>query len=226
MNPQERRAIMLTDKQLQQAVLTELNWEPAVTASHIGVAAKNGVVTLSGHVPTYWEKRAAEKAAGRVKGVKAVVEEIEVRLVGSSVPADDELAERAVQSLESDVSVPRDRIKIKVEKGRVTLTGEVDWHYQKRAAEYAVQRLFGVVGLTNRIAIKPSVAAYDVREKIAATLARTAAFDAAGLSIETDGGKVTLSGNVSSWHERNLVENAAWAVPGVSQVSDKISVNW
>jgi osmotically-inducible protein OsmY len=217
---------MLTDKQLQQAVLSELTWEPAVTASHIGVAAKNGVVTLSGHVPTYWEKRAAEKAAGRVKGVKAVVEEIEVRLVGGSVMADEEIAERAVRSLDSDVSVPKDHIKVKVEKGRVTLTGEVYWHYQRQAAEHAVQKLLGVVGLTNRIAIRPSVAAYDVREQIATTLARTAAFDTAGLSIETDGGKVTLSGNVSSWYERNLVENAAWAVPGVSQVNDKISVNW
>ncbi|MEX1277661.1 MAG: BON domain-containing protein, partial [Chloroflexota bacterium] len=128
----------MNDKQIQQAVIDELDWEPSVDAGHIGVTASDGVVTLSGHVPTYWEKRAAERAARRVKGVKAIVEEIEVRLRGENRGADDTIAERALQRLASDAAVPKDRITLKVEDGWVTLSGEVDWHFQKTAAEHDV----------------------------------------------------------------------------------------
>jgi osmotically-inducible protein OsmY len=184
------------------------------------------VVTLSGHVPTYWEKRSAESAASRVKGVKAVAEEIKVRLLNDNLWTDDQLAERALQNLASDSSVPKDQIKLVVEKGWVTLSGEVDWNYQKTAAEYDVHRLLGVVGVTNEIKIKPHVQAYEVREKIGKALERVAPFDAADISIKTDGGKVTLGGNVRNWYERDLVETAAWSVPGVTQVQDKISLSW
>ena len=214
----------MDDKQLQQAVIDELDWEPSVDASHIGVTASNGVVTLSGHVPTYWEKRTAERAAQRVKGVKAIVEEIEVKLRGEDRWADDTIAERALQRLASDAAVPKDRITLKVEDGWVTLNGEVGWHYQKKAAEHDVHGVTGVRGLTNQISIKPQVQRFEVRDKIAKALARTAALDAAAISIQTDDGSVTLSGKVHSWIERKLVEDAAWSAPGVTEVTDKLTI--
>jgi osmotically-inducible protein OsmY len=217
----------MNDKLLQQSVTDELAWEPSVTSEHIGVTARDGIITLSGHVPSYWEKRAAQAAASRVKGVKAVVEEIEVKLFGGSgIWADDKIAERALQNLASDGSVPKERIKLAVEKGWVTLTGDVDWNYQKMAAENTVHRLLGVLGVANQIKIKPHVQAYEVREKIEKALGRVAAFDAQHLSINIDGGKVTLGGKLDNWHERDLAETAAWSVPGVTEVQDKISLSW
>jgi osmotically-inducible protein OsmY len=216
---------MMNDKQLQKSVSDELSWEPSVTSAHIGVTAKDGVVTLSGHVPTYWEKRSAEVAASRVKGVKAVVEEIKVQLLGANHSPDDEIAERALQNLTSDVLVPTDRIKLGVEKGHVILSGDVDWNYQKSAAEYDVHRLRGVVHVTNDIKIRPPVQAYEIREKIVEALERIAPFDAADIAIRTDGGEVTLGGNVRNWYERDLVTTAAWSVPGVTRVNDKIALS-
>jgi osmotically-inducible protein OsmY len=219
--------IAMNDKQLQQAVIDELDWEPSVDASQIGVTASNGVVTLSGQVPTYWEKRAADRAVQRVKGVKAIVEEIEVRLRDEDRWADETIADRAVQSLASDAAVPKDCITLKVEDGWVTLNGEVGWHYQKMAAEHDVHNVVGVRGLTDKISIKPNLAHVQssaVREKIAKALARTAELDAAGISIQTDKGDVTLTGKVPSWSERDLVEDAAWSVPGVTKVHDKLSI--
>jgi len=217
---------MMNDKQLQQAVTDELAWDPSITAAHIGITATDGVVTLNGHVPSYWEKRSAEAAAGKVKGVKAVVEEIKVQLFGGDLWSDEKIATRALENLASDGSVPKDKVKLTVEKGWVTLTGEVDWYYQKSAAEYDVHRLFGVVGITNNIKIKPQVQAQDVRQKIEKALERTALFDSSNISINADGGKVTLGGNVRDWHERDVVETAAWSVPGVTQVQDKIALTW
>lgn len=214
----------MNDKQLQQAVIDELDWEPSVDASHIGVTASNGVVTLSGHVPTYWAKRTTEKAAQRVKGVKAIVEEIEVQLSNEDRWADEPIAERALQRLASDAALPKDRITLKVEDGWVALNGEVEWQYQKMAAEHDVHNVAGVRGLTNEISIKPHLQPYEVREKIAKALARTAALDAAGISIQTDKGDVTLTGKVHSWNERMLVEDAAWSVPGVTEVKDKLRI--
>jgi osmotically-inducible protein OsmY len=216
----------MNDKQLQQAVTDELAWEPSVTSEHIGVTSREGIVTLSGHVPSYWEKRAANAAATRVKGVKAVAEEIEVKLFGVNIWADDKIAERGVQHLAADGSVPKDKVKLTVDKGWITLTGEVDWNYQKKAAEYAVDRLTGVLGVTNDIKIKPQVQAFEVREKIETALKRTAAFDAQHVSINIDGSKVTLGGKLNNWHERDIAETAAWSVPGVTQVQDKISLTW
>jgi osmotically-inducible protein OsmY len=215
---------MSNDKQLQQSVMDQLVFEPSVTSANIGVTAKDGVVTLSGHVPSYWEKRAAEAAARRVKGVKAVAEEIKVQLFGGNVGSDENIAERALQNLGSNSSVPKDHIKLAVEKGWVTLTGEVDWNYQKSSAEYDVHRLIGVVGITNEIKIKPRVQAQDVHEKIKRALSRTVESD--GISVNMDGSKVTLSGYLRDWHERDLVETAAWSVPGVTQVRDDIILTW
>ncbi len=215
----------MNDNQLQQAVIDELDWEPSVEASHIGVTASNGVVTLSGHVQTYWAKRTTEKAAQRVKGVKAIVEEIEVQLRNEDRWADEPIAERALQRLASDAAVPKDHVTLKVEDGWVALNGEVEWQYQKMAAEHDVHNVAGVRGLTNKISIKPGLQPYEVREKIAKALARTAALDAAGISIQTHDGRVTLNGKVHSWSERKLVENAAWSVPGVTEVNDKLAVS-
>ena len=216
----------MTDKQLQQHVSDELAWEPSVTSEHISVTARDGIITLSGHVPSFWEKRAALAAATRVKGVKAVAEEIEVKLFGNNLWADDKIAERAVQSLASDGSVPKDKVKLSVEKGYLTLTGEVDWNYQKTAADNAVHRLTGVIGVANDIKIKPHVQAYEVREQIKKALTRTASYEAEDLSINIDGGNVTLGGNLDNWYERDLAETATWSVPGVTHVHDKISLNW
>ncbi|HEX9635555.1 MAG TPA: BON domain-containing protein [Candidatus Limnocylindria bacterium] len=219
-----RKRRVMNDKQLQQAVIDELDWEPSVDASDIGVTASNGVVTLSGYVPTFWQKRKAEWAAQRVKGVKALVEEIEVKLRGEDRWADDTIAERALQSLASDAAVPKDRITLKVEDGWVTLSGEVDWHFQKTAAEHDVHNITGVRGLSNQISIKPQVQRFEVRAKIAKALARTAALDAAAISIQTDDGNVTLRGKVHSLSERRLVEDAAWSAPGVTEVNDRLTV--
>ncbi|SDR63572.1 Osmotically-inducible protein OsmY, contains BON domain [Rhizobiales bacterium GAS113] len=217
---------MVNDKQLQQAVLDELAWTPAVTSSHIGVSANNGIVTLSGHVPSYWEKRAAEEATQKVKGVKAVAEEINVQLSSDGMLSDETIAERALSCLASDVSVPSDSVKVKVERGWVTLTGEVDWNYQKIAAEHGVHKIIGLIGLANKITVKPHVQPYEVRAKITKALERTAPFDVKNITIKADGGKVTLGGEVENRYEHDLVVNAAWAVPGVTQVNDHLNITW
>jgi osmotically-inducible protein OsmY len=213
----------MTDKSLQQAVLDELDWEPSIDAAHIGVTANNGVVTLTGHVSSFTQKWAAERAVGRVTGVKAVAEELEVRfpLVGNT---DDDIAKRAVQSLDWDVSVPNNKVKVKVEKGWVTLSGEVDWYFQRSAAEADIRKLHGVKGVSDEIKVKPSVNADDVREKIKSAFDRNAQLEAANIKVTADGGKVTLSGKVDSWHDRNLAERTAWSAPGVTQVEDQLIV--
>jgi len=215
----------MTDKSLQQAVLDELDWEPSVDAAHIGVTANNGVVTLTGHVPSYTQKWAAERAVGRVTGVKAVAEELEVRFPLEGRNSDDDIAKRAVQSLDWDVSVPNNKVKVKVEKGWVTLTGEVDWNFQRSAAEADVRKLQGVKGVSDEIKVKPSVNAYDVREKIKSAFDRNAQLEAANINVTADGGKVTLSGKVDTWRDRDLAERTAWSAPGVTQVEDKLIVS-
>lgn len=214
----------MTDKTLQQIVIDELDWEPSVNSAHIGVTANNGVVTLSGHVPTYAEKWAAERAAERVAGVKAVAVELEVRYSDAFKTGDDDIAKRALQSFEWDVRVPTSKVKVQLEKGWVTLTGEVDWYYQRDAAESDVRKLAGVLGVTNEIKVKSRASAYDVRQKIKAALDRSAQIEADGISIVTEGGKVTLSGKVHTWFERNLAERTAWSAAGVTQVDDRLTV--
>lgn len=214
----------MTDKTLQQAVIDELDWEPSIDSAHIGVTANNGVVTLTGHVPTFAEKWAAERAAERVTGVKAVAVELEVRYSDAFKTGDDDIGKRALQSFEWDVRVPSNKIKVQVEKGWVTLTGEVDWYYQSDAAESDVRKLAGVLGVTNAVKVKPRASAYDVRQKIKGALERSAQIEADDISITTDGGKVTLSGKVHTWYERNLAERTAWSAAGVTQVEDRLTV--
>ncbi|HXR63595.1 MAG TPA: BON domain-containing protein [Rudaea sp.] len=216
---------MKTDGQLQQDVMEELKWEPAVEASTIGVEAKDGVVTLAGHVETYAQKWAAERAAQRVSGVKGVVVEIDVSLPGSSRRKDADLVQAACSALDWNSSVPPGRIRILVSDGVVTLSGEVDWAFQRSAAIAAVRNLIGVRGLDNQITLKPHpVRIGDVKKKIHSALQRQAQLDAKAISIDVDGTSVTLGGVVDSWSERAAARNAAWSVPGVQYVIDNLSV--
>jgi VCBS repeat-containing protein len=214
---------MKTDKQLQQDVLEELQWEPSVDANEIGVAVHDGIVTLSGFVPSYVEKLAAERAVGRVSGVKAVAEEIQVKLPGSSQRTDVDIAQAALSALEWNAAL-KDKIKVKVEHGIVTLTGDVDWNYQRDTAKRSVENLTGVRRVHNQIKVRvrPSIA--DVKAQIKQAFARSASFDAAQIEVASQDGEVTLKGNVRSWAERRDAEEAAWAAPGVSRIRNELEI--
>jgi len=215
---------MTDDKALKQSVLAELNWEPSVTAAHIGVETHAGVVTLSGHVESFMEKWAAERAASRVKGVKAVAEELEVRLPFDIKRGDEEIATAAVHRLSWDGSVPADAVKVKVEKGAITLTGEVDWHYQKDAAGWDIIGLMGVTGVSNQITIKRRANASNISDDIRKALHRTWFFDPKTVTVTADGGKVRLTGSVNNWHDRQVAEDTAWAAPGATSVVNDITI--
>ncbi len=215
---------MTSDHQLRQDVLDELDFVPTVNAAHIGVGANAGVVTLTGFVSSYGEKLAAERAARRVKGVKAIAEEIEIRLPSDKKVADDEIAGRAVDILKWRVGFPANRISVKVEKGILTLTGDVDWRFQKNEAEAAVHNLSGVAGVANLIRLNSPVPIAEVKDKIQKALHRSADLDASRITVHTDGGKVVLSGKVHAWYERDIVERAAWSAPGVTEVQDHILI--
>lgn len=214
----------MDDKTIRQHVLDELEFEPSIDAEHIGVTAENGVVTLTGHVSSYDQKIEAEAAAQRVKGVKAIAQEIEVRYPFERPIHDDQIAERAADALAWS-PVPKDSVKVTVQKGWVALTGKVEWQYQRSAAESSVRKLTGVVGVTNHIAVKPSVVPKDVKKKILAALHRNAQVEGEGVTVSTTGGTVTLSGHVRSWQERGAVERAAWSAPGVTTVDNKLEVD-
>lgn len=215
---------MNEDLQLQKMVIDELEFEPSVKAAHIGVSVRDGVVTLSGHVESYAEKFAAERAARRIKGVKAIAQELEVQLPFEHKTADDEIAARAVHLLDWDVAIPRGRISVKVEHGIVTLNGAVDWAYQRAEAEYDVRKLTGVKGVINDIMIVPRADIEDVRAKIRAALERNAELEANNITVSVADGKVTLGGKVKAWTEREAAERAAWSVAGVRQIEDHIEL--
>jgi osmotically-inducible protein OsmY len=220
----KRRALM-NDKQLRQDVLDELDFEPSIDAANIGVAVDEGVVTLTGHVASYAQKTTAEEAVRRVKGVLALANEVEIRYPSEKKTSDDEIAKRVLSILKWNEVVPQEGVQISVEKGWVTLTGQVAWQFQRKAAEDAVRKLSGVTGLINNIEIKPTVSAYDVKEKIESALTRHAEIEAKGIKVTIrDGNKVSLEGRVDSWDERAAVENAAWSVAGVKSVDDRLTI--
>jgi osmotically-inducible protein OsmY len=213
------------DSQLQSAVMDELRWEPSINAADIGVAAKEGVVTLTGFVRSYPEKQSAERAAKRVAGVKAVAEEIEVHLPGIYERTDAEVAKSAVAALAWNVTVPRDSVKVMVEHGWVTLEGEVGWQYQREAAEDSVRNLLGVKGVSNLVQIKAIVDTVHLKANIEQALIRNAQFDARQINVEAVNGKVILRGQVRSWAEKEEAEHVAWSAPGVTKVENAVTVS-
>ncbi len=215
---------MSNDLQLKQSVLDELNWEPSVDSAHIGVTASDGVITLTGNVSSYSEKHAAETAALRVKDVRGVAEEIEVKLPFDVKHGDAEIAEAALHRLAWDSSVPKDAVKVTVNDGWLTLTGEVGWHFQQDAAADSVRTLWGVTGVSNQVAIKPRPNAGDIKADIMGALKRSW-FKPEHVDVTAANGKVTLTGKVNNWSERQIAGNTAWAAPGVSSVTNDIRVS-
>lgn len=221
----EVKIFMLSDKNIQHLVMDALAAEPAVDASHIGVAVERGVVTLSGHVNSHTEKCIVELAAARVRGVKAIAEEVDVRLPSDKKRTDDDIARRVINILTWDERVPADQIQILVEDGVVKLHGAVEWQYQKEAAEEDVKHLTGVVDVANDISVVSKVEPIAVRQKIVEAFRRMADLDAQHIEIEADGRHVTLRGRVNGHYERELAERAAWMVPGICEVNNYINVD-
>lgn len=216
---------MRSDTELQREVSNELRWDPSVRDEEIAVAVRDGVVTLGGAVDSFAVKLAALKAAERVSGVRAVADELDVQLPGGSQRSDTQLAHQVVNALRWDVLVPDDRIKARVEQGWVTLEGEVDWEFERRAARRAVQNLTGLRGVTNLVILRQRASTLDVSQRIKDALRRQAELDARMIEVETTGSAVTLHGTVHSWAERRQAEQAAWSAPGVTRVDDRLVVH-
>jgi osmotically-inducible protein OsmY len=217
---------MKTDAELQRDVVAELSREPSINAAQIGVEVKDGIVTLAGHVNSYAKKWDAERAAQRVYGVKAFAIEMDVSLPGSSKRNDVDIARSAENVLQWMTYLPKDLIKLKVENGWVTLTGELDWEYQRQAAANAVRYLMGVIGVSDEIVVKPKVSLTAVKSEIESALKRRAHTDAQKISVKVQGSDVTLTGTVHSWSERDLATHSAWGTPGVRNVVDNMTIGY
>jgi osmotically-inducible protein OsmY len=214
-----------TDTEIQHDILEELKYDPTFEDDDIAVAVRDGVATLAGYTKSYLDKWKAERVASRIKGVKAIANDLEVRLPSSSERPDPDIARAAVDALRWNIAVPHDRIKVKVEKGWVTLEGDVDWNFQREAAARAVRSLVGVRGVTNLIAVKAQPAPADVKQKIKEALQRGAQFDADRITVEIDGHKAILRGTVRSYAERMDAERAALNAPGIAAVENKLVVD-
>lgn len=215
---------MSHDDHLKNAVLAELIWEPTINSAHIGVTAANGTVTLTGTVDSYAQKQAAETATGRVKGVKAIAEEIDIKLPYEVKHSDADIAAAAVNRLAWDSSLPRDAVKVKAEKGWVTLTGEVEWHYQMEAAEREVRHLMGVIAVVNKITIKSRVDTANLQDDIQRALHRSIFFQPERVHVSANDGRIKLTGTVDSWTERQTAGSTAWAAQGATSVENNLIV--
>lgn len=215
---------MKTDAELKRDVMSELEWDPSIDATHVGVAVRDGVVTLTGHLETFAEKYAIEKAVQRVAGVRAIAVEVDVKLESGHQRSDSEIAAAAELALKWDVRVPEDRIQVRVEKGWITLKGEVDWNYQRSNAEKAVRGLTGVVGISNAITLKAVTSPANVANRIRGALTRHAEREARHIAVDVKGSVVVLRGKVDSWAERSAAFGAAWSAPGVTSVVNEITV--
>ena len=216
---------MKSDKQLQQDVMDDLRWDPSIDASKVGVAVTNGVITLTGAVPSYFQKQNTERVVKRVAGVRAVANDIEVRLPNTTERNDADIAQAALHALKWDTSVPDENVKVSVTKGWVTLEGNVDWNYQRESCEKVIEKLIGVKGVTNRLVVAPHIKSKDVKSEIKAALHRYAELEARNIDVDSADSTVTLRGHVRSWAERKEAETAAWMAPGVTQVKNEIIVS-
>lgn len=216
---------MRSDEQIREDILEEIDFDPKVEATDIGVTVKDGAVTLHGTVHSYFEEQSVIKAAKRVKGVHAVVEEIKIKYPSDTQIDDEDIAERIAHLCEWNTTFRKYDIKAEVKNGRVTLTGDVDWQYQRSDIRDHVSRLRGVTGVTNSITIKPHASQADVKQKISAALHRSATLEASKINVDVVDGKVTLKGHVKAWYERKLAEDAAWSAPGVRSVVDNIQIS-
>jgi len=214
----------MTDRELQKDVQGALDWEPSIDTAEVGVTVDNGIVTLRGDVKTYAEKAAAERVTLGVYGVKAVANDLNVRLIQGADRTDGEIAQAAVNALRWNSQVPPDAVHVTVSHGWVTLKGQVDWQFQKDASAQAVRNLMGVRGVTNTVGLKPHVSIADVQSKIEAALKRSAEIDARRIHVAVTDGRVVLTGNVRSWAEREEAEKAVWAAPGVKEIDDRIAI--
>ena len=216
---------MRSDDQIKEDILDEIDFDPKVEVTDIGVTVKDGAVTLHGTVHSYFEEQAVIKAAKRVKGVHAVVEKINIKYPSDTQIDDSDIAERIARLCDWNTTFRKYDIKAEVKNGRVTLTGEVDWQYQRADARDYVSRLRGVTGVTNAIVIRPHASQVDVKRKIAEALHRSATLESSKIKVDVVDGKVTLKGHVKAWYERKLAEDAAWSAPGVTNVVDQIQIS-